>query len=290
MSERDSWRWVGASVRGTSHVGGGLPCQDASAIRQFEHAAHGAVLVLACADGAGSASMSQVGSLLAVRSVVRTVANFVADGHGVRDIDDGILRRWFEVAAADLQEEADEAERPIGDYACTLLCAIVDQHAAAYAQLGDGAIVAGCGDDVAPVFWPQQGEFANSTFFITSPRHLELVQTRTHGEVPERIALMSDGLQNLALRMSDRTAHAGFFSPLFDGLLAQPVGLAEGLELPLAEFLDSPRINARSDDDKSLLLAVRELPEMVEEEADVRATRESTRRPPITDAESEEVD
>jgi len=204
--------------------------------------------------------MSQEGSRRAVLSIVQSAANFVADGNSVADIEEQTLREWYKLAAWHLQEEADSEERPVRDYACTLLCALVDKETAAYSQLGDGVIVVGCGDLVAPVFWPQQGEFANTTFFITAPEHLDRVETRVRAEVPERIALMSDGLQNMALRFSDQSAHAGFFSPLFDGLSAQSEGWAEALTEPLKEFLDSPRINARSDDDKSLLLAIREMP------------------------------
>jgi serine/threonine protein phosphatase PrpC len=237
-----------------------MPCQDASEIRVCEGGLEGSVLVLVVSDGAGSAPMSQEGSLRAVRSVIQSATNYFAEGRAVAELDESELRRWFEIARLTLEDEALSEERPVRDYACTLLCAVIDDRTAAYAQLGDGAIVAGCGDDVEAMFWPQQGEFANTTYFITHPEHFTRMTTRVHAEVPERLALMSDGLQNLALRFADQTAHAGFFSPLFDGLKRQPEGQAEALLDPLQEFLDSPRINARTDDDKSLLLAVRELP------------------------------
>jgi len=274
MDARHKWRWIGRSVRGTSHVRAGTPCQDACRIDRVGEGPDGAVLVLVCADGAGSAPLSQEGSLRAVRSVVASAANFVLHGGRVSDLDDAALAGWFEVAAWQIQEAAEAEARPVGDYACTLLCAVIDGAAAAYAQLGDGAIVAGCGDDIHPVFWPQQGEYANTTFFITSPRHLERVQTRTGAEVPERVALMSDGLQNLALRMADRSAHPGFFSPLFVDLLRQPAGEAESLREPLYDFLDSPRVNERTDDDKSLLLAIREMQAPVIDVAEADAASE----------------
>jgi hypothetical protein len=204
--------------------------------------------------------MSREGSLRAVRSLIQSATNYFAEGHAVADVDEAELRRWFEIARLTIEDEALYEERPIREYACTLLCAVIDNLAAAYAQLGDGAIVAGCGDEIKPMFWPQQGEFANTTYFITHPEHFARMATRVHAEVPERIALMSDGLQNLALRSADQTAHVGFFSPLFNGLKGQSEGPADALVDPLREFLDSPKINARTDDDKSLLLAVRDLP------------------------------
>lgn len=216
--------------------------------------------MLVCSDGAGTAALSDEGSLRAVRSIVASATNFVADGGRVAALEDQTLSDWFRLAAWQLQEEADAEGRPVRDYACTLLCAVIDREAAAYAQLGDGAIVAGCGDHIETVFWPQQGEYANTTFFITAPEHLERVQVRTGAEVPERVALITDGLQNLALRIVERAAHPGFFSPLFHDLLREPEGEAEALQEPLREFLDSAKVNARTDDDKSLLLAVREVP------------------------------
>ena len=255
-----SWRWVGASVRGTSHVRDGTPCQDASLIRVAGEGPDGRVLVLVCSDGAGSAAVSDEGSWRAVRSVVASATNYVADGGRVAAVDENTLADWFRLAAWQLQEEADAEGRPVRDYACTLLCAVIDREAAAYAQLGDGAIVAGCGDNIETVFWPQQGEYANTTFFITAPEHLERVQVRTGAEVPERVALITDGLQNIALRMAERVAHPGFFGPLFQDLLREPEGEVEALQQPLHDFLDSPQVNARTDDDKSLLLAVRGIP------------------------------
>jgi hypothetical protein len=241
--------------------------------------------------------MSQEGSLRAVRAVLASAALYAHDGGRVADLDEATLADWFRVAAWQIQEEADSEGRPVRDYACTLLCAVIDREAAAYAQLGDGAIVAGCGEDIEPVFWPQQGEYANTTYFITAPEHLERVQMRTGAEVPERVALLSDGLQNLALRMVDRSAYPGFFSPLFRDLLRQPPGEAEALLEPLRDFLNSPRVNARTDDDKSLLLAVREMstggrepndPEALDCGGGTSAARGAT-EPASTDAEASEA-
>lgn len=230
--------------------------------------------------------MSREGSMRAVQSIVQSAANFVADGHPVDAIGAETFHTWFGVAAWHLQVEADADVRPVRDYACTLLVAVIDEQTAAYAQLGDGAIVAGCGDDVVPIFWPQQGEFANTTFFITAPEHLSRVQTLTGSEVPERVAVISDGLQNLALRNSDRTAHPGFFSPLFHSLRTQPEGKAEELQTPLEAFLGSQMINARTDDDKSLLLAIRALPQ---QEADASFSHESERTHMIDDASGSDL-
>ena len=76
------WRGVGASLCGTSHVSGGIPCQDA----HYWQINDGDVLVAAVADGAGSAELAEVGAEIASRAVVEA---FCASGKTSGD-DKGI--------------------------------------------------------------------------------------------------------------------------------------------------------------------------------------------------------
>ena len=66
---------------------------------------------------------------------------------------------------------------------------------------------------------------------------------------------MSDGLIRLALKMPSQEPHPPFFHPLFGftEAAAEEAGAAEKLAL----FLNSARVNDRTDDDKALVLAVR---------------------------------
>ncbi len=71
------------------------------------------------------------------------------------------------------------------DYACTLLFALVGVEAAVFRQIGDGVIVV---NDQSShwswVFWPERGEFANTTFFVTdavAADHLRFDQR--HGSI-----------------------------------------------------------------------------------------------------------
>ena len=67
--------------------------------------------------------------------------------------------------------------------------------------------------------------------------------------------MFTDGLQRLALDFAGHTPHHGFFGPLFEQLRA--VNDSESLVEPFRCFLDSDRVNQRTDDDKTLVLAVR---------------------------------
>ena len=52
------WHVAGVSVRGVSHIKRGQPCQDSHVWRELP----GGAVVMAVADGAGSAILSQLGS------------------------------------------------------------------------------------------------------------------------------------------------------------------------------------------------------------------------------------
>ena len=70
-------------------------------------------------------------------------------------------------------------------------------------------------------------------------------------------ALLSDGLQLLALDYAHRAAHRPFFAPFLQALRSAPQG---ELTVPLAEYLASEAISRRTDDDRTLVLATRRFP------------------------------
>src|SRR5437867_2969730 len=65
------WSTLGASVAGTSHRQRCVPCQDAFRLCAFGPV--GEWLAIAAADGAGSASHSEVGATTACDELVRRV-------------------------------------------------------------------------------------------------------------------------------------------------------------------------------------------------------------------------
>ena len=72
------------------------------------------------------------------------------------------------------------------------------------------------------------------------------------------IALLTDGLQRLALHYQTRQAHEPFFRPLFQRLREHPEpGCPAALATALERLLAGPAINQRTHDDKTLILATR---------------------------------
>jgi hypothetical protein len=248
------WKLLFQSVRGTAHERNQLPCQDRSLAR-LHQTPHGPVLLLACADGSGSASHADLGAEHSCRQMLRLIQQDLAEGLTVAAIERDTVLSWHVRLRQLLEQQAALLRIRIDQLACTLLLAVVGQTAAAFSQIGDGAIVALHQQTYQPAFWPQTGEYANATNFVTDPHFADLLAFELFRERVDEVAILTDGLQMLALKYADRTAHQPFFRPMFERLRATVAG--EQLPRLLRQFLVSPAVNARSDDDKTLILATR---------------------------------
>mgnify|MGYP001041622825 CR=1 FL=1 len=242
------WKLVYGSVQGTSHVESGKPCQDYCA-----GSGEGAILVAACSDGAGSAELSHLGSRRAVLRFVEEAAKL----EGVPERE--AVEAWVSRARESVLEEAEAQGAPPRQLACTFLAALVGEDWAAFVQIGDGVIVfdGEAGYDLA--FWPDNGEYANTTRFLTQSDYrdhlrIEIVERRI-----TELAVLTDGLQMLALDVAGARVHDRFFAPLFRTVRAGPD--EEALTTSLVSFMDSKRVNERTDDDKTLFLATRIIPD-----------------------------
>jgi hypothetical protein len=257
-----TWRTVSASVAGRLHAEAGQACADACAVRVLR-AGKGSLLVAVAADGAGTAERGGEGARLACEATLAR-AEAWANGGGaavapptVSSFGREDALSWVRVARERIAESAQAQGRESREFSCTLLVALVDEESAVFFQVGDGAIVyRGPGGVYVPALWPQSGEYANCTFFVTDDEVAEHLQSAWAEGVHE-VALLTDGLQGLALRFGSREAHAPFFEPMFARLRREPQGTPEGLLEELRAFLDSSAVNQRTDDDKTLVLATR---------------------------------
>jgi hypothetical protein len=218
------------------------------------------VLVAIVSDGAGSAARGEAGARLACSLFVDEMAALFEIDGSVLDITREFAQGWlmrFQNAVA-LRAEAEElAPR---DFACTTLAAVLAPACAAFLQIGDGAIVVAAhaeAGEYRPVFWPQRGEYENTTTFATEEAALEQFEFAACEEAIDEVALFTDGLQRLALHFHSQSAYTPLFRPMFAAVRAVPEGLSETLSISLAAFLDSRPVNERTDDDKTLVLATR---------------------------------
>lgn len=106
--------------------------------------------------------------------------------------------------------------------------------------------------DIHALTKPANGEFANETILMGCSQTLDIHIHSFEEYRLKSIAVFSDGLQRLSLRMPECEPHVQFFEPLFERL--QNVTEAE-MEKFLQEFLVSARVNNRTDDDKTIVAA-----------------------------------
>ena len=237
------WKLVFGSVKGTSHVQSGLPCQDYCAGAVF-----GSTLIAACADGAGSAELSQLGSKAAVDCFME-----VASGDQMPTTEQ--VEAWVEAARERVLEEAAANGSTPRQLACTFLAALVGDGWAAFVQVGDGVIVFDGPEGYDLAFWPDNGEYANTTRFLSEDDYQQHLRVEIVERHVSELAVLTDGLQMLALDIAGAKVHGRFFAPRLKAVRNGPAESA--LQASLLEFMDSKRVNERTDDDKTLILATR---------------------------------
>jgi hypothetical protein len=261
------WRIVRASVVGSSHISGGVPCQDFSLHAIVDSPRGGQVLVAVVSDGAGSAEQAAIGSSTTCHAFIALVQLFIMEGGCVSSLDRTQVGHWVKQIAEQLERKALDCGHHVRDYSCTLIAAIVADDSAAFLQIGDGAMVTSRGeeDGWCWVFWPQHGEFANTTNFVVSTNVLDIFDFDLAPRRVDEIALFTDGLESLVLHRGSKTVHDPFFNALLKPVRQSTInGYDENLSEKLRAYLGLPAFCERTDDDKTLVIASRRSPSMEE--------------------------
>lgn len=243
------WRIAKASVIGTSHQRLDTVCQDSHYVMFI-----GDTLIVAVSDGLGSAARSDEGSRLACETAIYAAAELL-----VRDSQHDharICATAFTAAHDALVQKAASANHALREYACTLLLAILTPTQWSVQHIGDGAVVGLDADGSARTLsTPDNGEFINSTFPLTNADYATQMRHTSGVESLHGIAVVSDGLQPMCINYKTGAAYPGFFVPLVKWLTDLPdLTRADSI---LASMLDSAQFRQKSDDDMTLVLAVR---------------------------------
>lgn len=244
------WKLAHALSIGSSHLKTGSPCQDYLACKLNGQG----VIALVVADGAGSASFGGDGAKAAVEAVIEHIENTDASFPFERIISEAVGRARERVLALAEQAGCDKS-----DFATTLICAIASEQEFCAAQIGDGVLCVRSESGAWQcVFWPQHGEYINSTCFLTDDNALNLLSISNRQESVCDIVMMSDGLEKLALDYGNKAP----FSPFLDNIIrpletVKEQGENEELSGLLKAFIDSDRVKSRTDDDISIILASR---------------------------------
>ena len=261
VSDARHWRIATATTTGSSHLREGLPNQDALAYR-IEDFDIGEVVIAAVADGAGSASRSEEGSRIAVDVAVTTIfegINQQPEAASCEHLAESLARDAIRQAKAEVEDHGRQQDILSRELASTLIVAFACDSLVTAAQVGDGAVIAFNIDSGAATTLCEahSGEYANETTFITScPEPHEIAYVgHASGCDYDALALITDGLQNLALKMPEREAFMGFWSPMLDDLAHtdQPEAVRERLQ----EFIGDERVQSRTTDDVTIAIAAR---------------------------------
>ena len=252
-------------MTGTSHKACGSPGQDAFRVEIAECSGE-QILIVAVSDGAGSARAADVGSRTAVASAVAQARAWLTSDVALNALTQSVMLEWLKGVREQIADIAAEAEAEMKDYAATLLVAVLGTHYAAFGQIGDGAIVVLTDEqEWTFIFWPQHGEYANTTHFVTDNNALEKMEFDAGSRRIAELAIFSDGLEAMVLNHRAREVHQPFFNRMIAPLRHGNRGGNDPiLSKHLEDYLGSSTVTERTNDDITLVLASRQLSPPVE--------------------------
>ena len=290
-----TWKAIARSEKGTRHSKLNMPCQDYSNYKVINNAIVGVVADGAGSakhsDIGAQTAVNKVLEIINERDIQNIDELLISDGYlpetekhkpsahklsnlfnrsnkdeegditvAVKKSNSEYKTKQFFVeivkqVTTALNEQAETNDYAVSDLASTLLIAIATPNGIAAMQTGDGFItVRYPNSPFQLLFPPDKGEYVNETIFVTSSNALKDMRVIVQPGQPEFVCASTDGLERLAIRMSDWTPFTPFFQPLEQYL--RETNNPEESDEYLINFLKSDRLNARTDDDKTLFLCL----------------------------------
>lgn len=227
----------GKCTPGGSHVVKDKPCQDAFCIK-----VKGDRAVVVVSDGAGSATHSDVAAARYVEMVAEEIISNESK-LSVALVQEFIIKT-VESAKSDLVGKFDV---PTREFAATLVGCVVEAGHCISFHVGDGALVIFDRNGACYFSHPENGEYANETYFVTMKDWNEKLRINEFHLDPVSLFVMSDGVTPFALRGT--TVAEGFLKPIEHFL--RNADDAAG-ELAVEQLLSSNDASLISADDKTL--------------------------------------
>jgi len=252
------WRAGGISVAGFAHVEEGVPCQYAHAFRIRDDGG----LVAAVADGAGSAAKSHIGAQAYVSAVVDyfsaepNLASMTEETMAAAFIDEinATTRRLVEAGI----DEGAGSDAASSDFAATIIMVAGHENGGAFLHVGDGAGVALklAESAEAVISKPQNGEYANETYFVTMETWENYLRITHFDTAFDTVLLMSDGVTPMAMTKGCEAPFTSFVRPVIEYLLKADPEVGEST---LRNTLTQDKVRAITGDDKTLFWASKPL-------------------------------
>lgn len=194
------WNTIQCSVQGRGHIKTDTPCQDKTYIKN-----ENGIQIVALADGAGSARLSHIGAEYVTRQICDNLSNDF-DMYFQEDDGAAIKRKIINDLMNGLKNVAVDNSCDVKDLASTLLVAAIKDDKYIIIHIGDGVIGYLKNDQLNIASHPENGEFVNTTVFVTSNDVLATMKILkgTLGDIVG-FALMSDGTENSFYSKKDKT-------------------------------------------------------------------------------------
>ena len=246
-----SYICIPGSVVGPSHLRNGRPCEDSFATCE----ADGWLAAVVC-DGCGSVGHAREGATFISEYVAKRLAalGLKLAERGFGEWVSGPIVETF----ADLRDEMRmRFNGDIGDYAATVVGALVSRDNGLLVHIGDGiasafAISLGAnGMTIEPQAQsdPENGDYSNETYYVTDAgwlKHLRIMPIRD----PKCLIICTDGAQALLYERNTLSL------PALTWLLREIGETPDAASQQLDAFLHDPEAGKRSDDDKTVVLLI----------------------------------
>lgn len=219
------WKLIQCAVEGRHHNASHIPCQDKVKIVSADNLWIGAL-----SDGAGSASHSHYGGQCVVDTVCALMSSSFDELFDMQDAAKAKALIVTEIANA-LNDVAHSLDVSIKELAATLLFVAIKDNRMLIGHIGDGVICYQKDGSLKVASRPTNGEFANSTVFVTSPAAQNAMRL-IKGDLSSisGFCLMSDGT---AASLYNRTCNTPM--PVLSKLLRLRSVMETG---PLQKLLD----------------------------------------------------
>lgn len=251
---------VGASVAGPRHMTRGIACQDFFKVEVKDD-----WITAVVSDGAGSATRALEGARIVSQEICGVFADRLALSSSHSQQGWIAFRAWAESAVTEGIERARERclieaghQESLAAFHATVVGVVMIRDRGALFHVGDGCVSAyrhgATGIETIGFSGPENGEYANETFFFTEDwwrEHLRVTELR---DPPDAVWLMSDGAYELAVPPNQKELRE-FTVRETERLLFDEHSTTRADVL--TEILSLPQATQRNDDDKTLVIIKR---------------------------------
>lgn len=183
------WKVAGAYTPGRLHLQKNIPCQDR--IHSLDKKDVN-VKVISLSDGAGFYQFSHFGAEVITQSICENMVKMFDEIYTMNDTQ--IKDRIMDLILQDLKIKSQELNTDVKELSSTLLFVAIKSDKYIAGHIGDGVIGYSFDDNINILSYPENDEYANITYFVTSSNVKEHFRIY-RGEIINTTGfiLMSDG-------------------------------------------------------------------------------------------------